>query len=152
MLIGVISDTHGLLRPEAVRALEGSERIVHAGDVGDPAILEALERIAPVWAVRGNVDGGALAQDLPATEVVPAGETDLYLLHDLATLDLDPAAAGFGAVIYGHSHKPSVETRDGVLFLNPDAAGPRRFKLPVTVARLTVSGSRLEAKIIELDV
>jgi len=152
LLIGVISDTHGLLRPEAVRALEGSERIVHAGDVGDPGILEELERIAPLSAVRGNVDRGDLARDLPATEVVPAGETDLYVLHDLAMLDLDPTAAGFAAVIYGHSHQPSVELRDGVLYLNPGAAGPRRFRLPVTVARLTVTGSRLDAEIVQLDV
>lgn len=156
MLIGVISDTHGLLRPEALRALEGSEQIIHAGDVGDPAILEELARIAPVVAVRGNVDGGALARDLPETAVVAAGETSLYVLHDLATLDRllgrDPASAGFGAVIYGHSHKPSVEPRDGVLYLNPGAAGPRRFRLPVTVARLTVTGTRLDAEIVELDV
>ncbi len=152
MLIGVISDTHGLLRPEAVRALEGSERIVHAGDVGDPGILEELGRIAPVSAVRGNVDRDALARDLPATEVVSAGGTLLYVLHDLAMLDLEPTAAGFGTVIYGHSHKPNVETRNGVLFLNPGAAGPRRFRLPVTVARLTVSGGRIEAEIVQLDV
>jgi len=152
MLIGVISDTHGLLRPEAVRALAGSERVVHAGDLGDPQILEELERIAPVSAVRGNVDRGALARELPATEVVAAGEALLYVLHDLATLDLDPVAAGFGAVIYGHSHQPNAETRDGVLYLNPGAAGPRRFKLPVTVARLRVTGSRLDAEIVQLDV
>jgi len=152
MLIGVISDTHGLLRPEAARALEGSERIIHGGDVGDPEILAELERIAPVSAVRGNVDRGALARDLPATEVVPAGDALLYVLHDLATLDLDPAAAGFGAVIYGHSHQPSVELRNGVLYLNPGAAGPRRFNLPVSVARLRVTGSRLDAEIVQLDV
>jgi len=152
MLIGVISDTHGLLRAEAVRALEGSERIVHAGDVGDPGILTELGRIAPVWAVRRNVDRGDLVRDLPATEVVPAEETDLYVLHDPAMLDLDPVAAVFAAVIYGHFHKPSVETRNGVLYLNPGAAGPRRFRLPVTVARLTVTGNRLGAKIVQLDV
>jgi putative phosphoesterase len=152
MVIGLISDTHGLLRPEAVRALEGSERIVHAGDVGDPGILEALERIAPVSAVRGNVDRGVLAQTLPATEVVTVGAVHLYVLHILGDLDLDPAAAGFAAVIYGHSHRPSSSVRDGVLYLNPGSAGPRRFTLPVTVARLTVSGRRVEAGIVELEV
>lgn len=152
MRIGVISDTHGLLRPEAVEALEGSERIVHAGDVGDPAILEELGRIAPVSAIRGNVDRGELARDLPATAVVEVGEVALYLLHDLAALDLDPVAAGFGAVIFGHSHKPSQEVRDGVLYLNPGSAGPRRFTLPITVARLTVSGPRLDVEIVELEV
>ena len=152
MLIGVISDTHGLLRPEAVRALEGSERIVHAGDVGDPEILEELARIAPVTAVRGNVDRGALAESLPATEVVEVEDALLYLLHDLGQLDLDPSAAGFHAVITGHTHQPANEVRGGVLYLNPGSAGPRRFRLPVTVARLTVSGEELEAKILELEV
>ncbi len=152
MQIGVISDTHGLLRPEALRALAGSERIVHAGDVGDPAILEELGRIAPVSAIRGNVDRGELARELPATLVVPAGEVDLYVLHDFAELSLDPVAAGFGAIIFGHSHKPSSTVRDGVLYLNPGSAGPRRFSLPVTVARLTVSGGRLQAEIVELSV
>lgn len=160
MQIGVISDTHGLLRPEALRALAGSERIVHAGDVGDPAILEELARIAPVSAVRGNVDRGELARELPETLVVPAGEVELFVLHDLAELGVhlergpkeDPAAAGFGAVIYGHSHKPSSAVRDGVLYLNPGSAGPRRFRLPVTVARLTISGTRLDVEIVELEV
>lgn len=156
MLIGVISDTHGLLRPEAVRALEGSERIVHAGDVGDPSILEDLARIAPVTAIRGNVDRGELAMRLPATVVVEAEGARLFMLHDLETLGShlaqDPAAAGFGAVVYGHTHKPSSEMRNGVLYLNPGSAGPRRFTLPVTVARLTVSGERLEAEIVELAV
>lgn len=150
--IGVISDTHGLLRPEAVRALRGCERIVHAGDVGDPAILEELRRIAPVAAVRGNVDRGAWADLLPETEVVEVGSALLYVLHDLARLDLDPDAAGFAAVISGHTHQPSSEVRNGVLHLNPGSAGPRRFKLPVTVARLSVSGSRVSAEIVELQV
>jgi hypothetical protein len=150
--LGVISDTHGLLRPEAVAALEGCELVIHAGDVGNPAILEALRRLAPVRAVRGNVDRGAWADTLPETEVVEVGSASLYVLHDLATLDLDPAAAGFAAVIYGHSHRPSAETRDGVLYLNPGSAGPRRFKLPVTVARLTVSDAGLDAEIVELKV
>jgi len=156
MRIGVISDTHGLLRPEAVRALAGSEQIVHAGDVGDPAILEELGRIAPVTAVRGNVDRGALARKLPPTAVVEVDEVALYVLHDLADLGMyledGPVSAGFGAVLFGHSHKPSSTMRDSVLYLNPGSAGPRRFTLPVTVARLTVSGARLEAEIVELAV
>jgi hypothetical protein len=150
-LIGVISDTHGLLRPEAVRALEGCERIVHAGDVGDPAILEALGRIAPVAAVRGNVDRGSWAEALPETEVVEVGAAVLYVLHDLAALDLDPVAAGFAAVITGHTHQPKSELRAGVLYLNPGSAGSRRFRLPVTVARLSVSGDRVSGEIVELD-
>lgn len=150
-MVGVISDTHGLLRDEAVEALRGSDLVVHAGDVGDPAILGELRRIAPVHTVRGNVDRGEWAQELPVTEVVEVGPVLLYVLHDVATLDLDPAAAGFAAVIYGHSHRPEKETRHGVLYLNPGSAGPRRFKLPVTVARLTVDGERLEAEIVELD-
>lgn len=149
--IGVISDTHGLLRPEAVRELRGCERIVHAGDVGDPAILEELRRIAPVAAVRGNVDRGSWAEALPETEVVEVGEAVLYVLHDLARLDLDPTAAGFAAVITGHTHQPKTEERGGVFYLNPGSAGPRRFRLPVTVARLSVSGGRVTAEIVELE-
>lgn len=149
--IGVISDTHGLLRPEAVEALRGCDLLIHAGDVGDPAILGELRRLAPVHAVRGNVDRGAWALELPMTEVVEVGSVLLYVLHDLATLDLDPAAAGFAAVVYGHSHRPSQEIRHGVLYLNPGSAGPRRFRLPVTVARLTVSASGLDAEIVEID-
>lgn len=149
--IGVISDTHGLLRPEALRALRGSDRIVHAGDVGDPGILDELGRLAPVIAVRGNVDRGPWAEALPETEVVEVGSIHLYLLHDLGALDLDPAAAGFAAVVSGHSHRPISELRDGVLYLNPGSAGPRRFRLPITLARLTVSGDRLSAEIVELE-
>jgi len=148
--IGVISDTHGLLRPEAVEALGRPDLLIHAGDLGDPAILGELRRLAPVHAVRGNVDRGAWAEALPLTEVVEVGSALLYVLHDLATLDLDPAAAGFAAVIYGHSHRPSRETRHGVLYLNPGSAGPRRFRLPITVARLTVSAAGLEAEILEM--
>lgn len=150
--IGVISDTHGLLRAEAVDALQGSDLIVHAGDVGGPAILDELRRIAPVHAVRGNVDRDEWSRELPAAEVVEVDGTLLYVLHDIATLDLDPAAAGFATVIYGHSHRPKQETRRGVLYLNPGSAGPRRFQLPVTVARLTVEGTRLAAEMVELDV
>lgn len=149
--IGVISDTHGLLRPEAVEALRGCDRIVHAGDVGDPAILEELGRVAPVVAVRGNVDRGAWADGLSEIEVVEAGSASLYVLHDLAALDLDPVAGGFAAVVSGHTHRPSSELRDGVLYLNPGSAGPRRFRLPITVARLTVSGGRLSTEIVDLE-
>ena len=151
-LIGVISDTHGLLRPEAVAALQGSEIIIHAGDVGRPDVLDELRQIAPTYAVHGNVDAGAWATKLPTTEVVEVGGLHIYVLHIVAELDVDPTAAGFAAVIYGHSHKPSIEWRDGLLYLNPGSAGPRRFKLPVTVARLRVTGRSLRPEIIQLDV
>ncbi len=150
MAIGVISDTHGLLRPEALQALAGSHLIIHAGDVGDPGILEVLRTIAPVVAVRGNVDHGEWASGLPESERIEEGEASIYVLHDVNQLDLDPAAAGIHAVISGHSHKPSMRTQDGVLYLNPGSAGPRRFKLPVTVARLHLRGKRLEAERIDL--
>lgn len=152
MIVGVISDTHGLLRPEAVAALRGSDLILHAGDVGKPEILEALRAIAPTTAVRGNVDTAIWATALPATDVVSAGGLDIYMLHDRATLDLDPRAAGFAAVVFGHTHRPGAEVRNRVLFLNPGSAGPRRFSLPVTVARLTIDGGRLSHEIIELAV
>ena len=151
MIVGVISDTHGLLRPEALAALQGSDLIVHAGDVGAPGILERLRALAPTWAVRGNVDTQPWAMALPATDVVAAGALQLYVLHDLASLDLDPAAAG-AAVISGHSHRPAAEVLDGVLYLNPGSAGPRRFTLPISLARLHVSGTRLRHEIIELQV
>jgi putative phosphoesterase len=151
-VLGVISDTHGLLRPQAVAALEGCELIVHAGDVGDPAVLEELRGIAPVVAVRGNVDTQAWAKSLPATETVAVGALRIWVLHDLSELDVDPAAAGFAAVIFGHSHKPKVEFRDGVLYLNPGSAGPRRFRLPVTVAHLRVAGHSMDPAIIDLQV
>lgn len=150
--VGVISDTHGLLRPEATDALKGSDLIVHAGDVGSAEILEQLRAIAPTFAVRGNVDTGAWAKTLPMTEVVAAGALHLYVLHDLATLDLNPRAAGFAAVIYGHSHRPSVETRGGVLYLNPGSVGPRRFTLPIAMAKLRVIDDRLSHEMIELRV
>jgi putative phosphoesterase len=150
--IGVISDTHGLLRPEALAALAGVERIVHAGDIGAPDVLAALGRIAPVTAVRGNNDRDRWAADIPETDVLEIGEVSLYVLHDLHELDLDPRAAGFAAVIAGHSHQPRMEERDGVLYLNPGSAGPRRFKLPISLARVTVTGARLQAKLVTLDV
>jgi putative phosphoesterase len=151
-LIGVISDTHGLLRPEAIEALRGSELIIHAGDVGKADVLDALRAIAPTTAVRGNVDTGAWAATLPSTEVIEAGDLHLYVLHDLSTLDLDPKTAGFAAVIFGHSHRPGAELRDGVLFLNPGSAGPRRFSLPIALARLHVTGGRLVHEIVELQI
>jgi putative phosphoesterase len=150
--VGVISDTHGLLRPEAIDALRGSELIVHAGDVGNAGVLEALRAIAPTIAVRGNVDTAEWAATLPATEVVAVGRVHLYVLHDISTLDLDPNAAGFAVVIFGHSHRPSAELRHGVLYLNPGSAGPRRFSLPIAVARLQVAGARVSHEIVELRV
>ena len=149
--LGVISDTHGLVRPEALAALKGVERIVHAGDIGSPEVLEALERVAPVTAVRGNNDRGGWARTIPETEVVEVGGVSLYLLHDLHELDLEPRAAGFAAVISGHSHQPRLEERDGILYLNPGSAGPRRFKLPISLARLTVAEKRVKAQLVTLQ-
>jgi putative phosphoesterase len=148
--IGVIADTHGLLRPEALKALRGVELIIHAGDVGGPEILEALQALAPVYAVRGNTDRGDFGRSLPQAQVVPVGEVQLYVLHELFCLDLDPAAAGLAAVIFGHSHRPHLERKEGVLYLNPGSAGPRRFTLPVTLALLKVQKNGLIPKIIEL--
>jgi len=151
-LVGVISDTHGLLRAEAIAALRGSQLIVHAGDIGKQEVLDQLRALAPTSAVRGNVDTQGWAARLPTTEAVEVGELRLWLLHDISELDLDPVAAGFAAVIFGHSHQPSIEMRDGILFLNPGSAGPRRFRLPVTVARLVVAGRTIRPQIVELDV
>jgi uncharacterized protein len=150
--LGVISDTHGLLRPEAVAALAGVERIVHAGDIGDRAVLRELERLAPVSAVRGNNDRGGWAAGIPETEVVEVGGVSLYVLHDLHELDLDPCAAGFAAVIAGHSHQPRQEARDGVLYFNPGSAGPRRFRLPVSVGRLTIARGRVTGALMRLQI
>jgi putative phosphoesterase len=148
--VGVLSDTHGLLRPEACDALRDSALIVHAGDVGSPEVLERHRAIAPTTAVRGNNDRGGWARALPLTEVVEAGAVSLYVLHELADLDLDPKAEGFAAVITGHSHQPKAELRDGVLYLNPGSAGPRRFKLPVALARLEIVGTSVSHEIVEL--
>ncbi|MGH7312483.1 MAG: metallophosphoesterase family protein [Candidatus Rokuibacteriota bacterium] len=148
--VGVIADTHGLLRPEAVAALRGVDAIVHAGDVGAPEILPTLAGLAPVSAVRGNNDRAPWAGALPEDAVVDIGGVLLYVLHDVKELALDPRARGFVAVLSGHSHQPRAEERDGVLFFNPGSAGPRRFRLPVTVGRLTISGRRVTADIIPL--
>ena len=149
--IGVISDTHGLLRPEAVKALHGADAILHAGDVGDPAILETLRALAPVTAVRGNIDRGELARDLPATVLAEFGGVQVYMLHNLADLDLNPRTAGIGVVVSGHTHEPLLRERDGVLYLNPGSAGPRRFSHPVTVAELVVDRRTPTARIIALN-
>jgi uncharacterized protein len=150
VLIGVISDTHGLLRPQALAALRGSDYIIHAGDIGEPSILDRLNEIAPVTAVRGNVDRGAWAAKMRTTDVLEVGGVLIYLLHNLDEIDLKPEAAGFAAVIHGHSHRPRNEIRDGVLYFNPGSAGPRRFRLPVTVGRLFLRGQQLNAEIVDL--
>lgn len=149
--IGVISDTHGLLRPEAVRALHGSDHIIHAGDVGTPEILEQLSQIATVTAVRGNVDKAPWARKLPQTEVVEIGGISIYIIHDLAQLDVKPEAAGFAAVISGHSHIPKQEVTNGILYFNPGSAGPRRFKLPVSIGRLIVDSGRVRGELVPLE-
>jgi putative phosphoesterase len=148
--VGLISDTHGLLRPEAKAFLQGSDRIVHGGDIGDPGILEHLAEIAPVTAVRGNNDKGDWAKRLRETEMLQLGSVWLYAIHDLAQLDMAPAAAGIRVVVSGHSHQPLVEERDGVLYVNPGSAGPRRFKLPIAVGELVVDGDSVSARIVEL--
>lgn len=150
--IGLISDTHGLLRPEALAALRGSDHIIHAGDIGDRKILDKLREIAQVTAVRGNVDRGAWAKKIPATDVLEIHGTMIYVLHILQELDLKPEAAGFAAVICGHSHVPRHEFKNGVLYFNPGSAGPRRFRLPVTVGRLTFCEGQLTPEIIHLKV
>jgi hypothetical protein len=152
MLIGVISDTHGLLRPEAIAALKSSDRIIHAGDIGDPKILDALREIAPVTAVRGNVDREAWARKIPLTDVLEAGDISIYVLHILQDLDLKPEAAGFQVVVCGHSHVPKQETKNGILYFNPGSAGPRRFKLPITVGRLHLKDGKVRAEIVELSI
>src|SRR5712671_6850893 len=148
--VGLISDTHGLLRPEATAVLRGSDFIVHAGDIGGADVLEELRALPPLTVVRGNNDKGPWAEAIAETEVLQIGEVSIYVLHNLAELDLDPAAAGFRVVVSGHSHKPVIEKRGKILFVNPGSAGPRRFTLPVTVATLALRASRCEAKIIEL--
>ena len=150
MVIGVISDTHGLLRPEALELLRGSEHIIHAGDIGSPEIIPALEQIAPVTAIRGNVDMQPWTRRFPETEVVELSGVHIYVIHDLNALDLNPKAAGFAAVISGHSHKPKQEIKDGVLYFNPGSAGPRRFTLPISVGKLEIVDGKISATILNL--
>jgi putative phosphoesterase len=149
--IGVISDTHGLLRPSAVEELRGSDLIIHAGDVGRPDILDGLRGIAPTIAVRGNVDHGDWADALAMSAVVSLGGYRIYMRHILAELDFDPKAAGFAVVIYGHSHKPDISDKDGVVYFNPGSAGPRRFALPITVGTLKIRAGRLVPQLIPIE-
>ncbi len=151
MRIGVVADTHGLLRPEALRRLRGVDRIVHAGDIGSPEVLRALAAVAPVTAVRGNNDRGAWALALPETAVLVAGTVRLHVLHDVKTLAVDPQAAAIDAVIAGHSHKPSLVRQAGVLFMNPGSIGPRRFTLPIAMGFLTIRGSAVRGELVYLD-
>jgi uncharacterized protein len=149
--IGLISDTHGLLRAEVLPLLDGSAHILHMGDVGDPEVLGKLAKIAPVTAIRGNIDTHGPCALLPATEVATLAGKDIYMLHDVHALDLDPAAAGFAAVLYGHSHKPEIRRHKGVLYMNPGSCGPRRFQLPITCGRITINEQgQLDAEILEL--
>ncbi len=150
--VGVISDTHGLLRPEALAQLAGCDHLVHAGDIGNPAILDALRAIAPLTVVRGNNDKGAWAQPIPATAWLEVEGVRLYVVHDIATLDIDPVASEAKIIVYGHSHKPTEQWRGGILYLNPGSAGPRRFKLPVSVAELLVDGPSLTVRLIHLEI
>ncbi|WP_415878382.1 metallophosphoesterase family protein [Methylomonas sp. TEB] len=150
--LAIISDTHGLLRPEALAALQGCQRIIHAGDIGKQEVLQRLNELAPVTAVRGNNDKGAWAEELPLSASVTVEQACLYVIHDLAELRIDPVAAGIRVVISGHSHKPSIQERDGVLYLNPGSAGPRRFKLPIAVAELVIRDTTIEARIVNLQV
>ena len=150
MRVGLISDTHGLLRNEALRALEGCALILHAGDVGKPEIVDKLQEVAPVVVVRGNVDTGSWAAAWPETAVAEAGAVLFYVLHDVHALDLDPAAAGFHIVVSGHSHKPGQSKHHGVLYINPGSAGPRRFRLPITVGRLDLEITPWQAEFVEL--
>jgi uncharacterized protein len=149
-IIGVISDTHGLLRPAAIAALRGVEHIIHAGDVGSPEILEELSSIAPLTVIRGNIDKGAWAHALPEIEALEIGGISIYVLHDLARLDLNPKAAGFHVIVSGHSHIPKQETRDGVLYFNPGSAGPRRFRLPISLGKLIVEEGTVRPELLEL--
>jgi hypothetical protein len=150
--VGLISDTHGLLRPQAQHFLRGSDRIVHGGDIGSPGVLEALAALAPVTAVRGNNDQGAWADSLPQALSLRLGDVVLHVLHDLAELDVDLRSAGVAVVVSGHSHRPLIQARDGVLYVNPGSAGPRRFRLPVTVAELLIDGAAVTPRIVDLGV
>ena len=148
MRVGLISDTHGLLRPEVLDFLRGSDHIVHGGDVCDPGVLAGLRALAPLTAVRGNNDRGAWAEALRESELVRLDEVLVYAIHDLAEIDIEPRAAGVRAVVSGHSHRPSVEERDGVLYVNPGSAGPRRFRLPISAGELAIEGDRVSARLV----
>jgi uncharacterized protein len=150
-ILGLISDTHGLLRPSALDAMRGSNLIIHAGDIGDPQILDQLKEIAPVTAVRGNVDTAAWAEQFPETAVARAGTTAIFVLHDLKTLSIKPAAQGISIVVSGHSHKPVSNERDGVLYVNPGSAGPRRFNLPITVARIDLQSHPWKVQFLDVS-
>ena len=149
-VIGLIADTHGLMRPQALETLKGSDLIVHAGDIGKPEVIESLKALCPVRAIKGNNDAGAWAKALPETESIESGAVRLFVIHNVKELDGDPSLRGYQVVISGHSHKPSVSNHQGVLYVNPGSAGPRRFKLPVAVAKLCIRGSQVKAEIIEL--
>lgn len=151
MIVGVISDTHGVISKQALEALKGSQLIIHAGDVGDPRVIERLEQIAPVYAVRGNTDRGRWAQGLPMTQVVEVQDMYFFVIHDISMLDLDPKAAGFSAIIYGHSHVPKEEWKDGVLYFNPGSAGPKRFRLPICLGRMEIANGNIDVEIIDLE-
>ena len=151
-VIGLISDTHGLVRPQALEALRGVDLLIHAGDIGKAEVLDALEPIAPLHAIKGNNDRGAWAKKLPDTMILTVGGVKLYLIHDVNELSFEPSKHGIAAVISGHSHKPSIVERDGVLFVNPGSAGPRRFKLPVAVGKIRIADGKLKAEIIELRI
>ena len=150
LTVGVISDTHGLLRPEALSRLRGANAIVHAGDIGNPEILTQLRQVAPVTAVRGNIDTATWSKELPETDVLEIDGVSLYVLHNVQDLDLSPSASGFAAVIFGHSHQPLIEWRKDVLFFNPGSAGPKRFSLPISLGRLTIVNGKVRAELIDL--
>jgi putative phosphoesterase len=152
VIVGVIADTHGLLRPQALELLRGSGHIIHAGDIGAPEIVPALEQVAPVTAIRGNIDRQAWAQRFPETEVVELAGLHIYVIHDVQVLDLNPKAAGFAIVISGHSHRPRQQLKDGVLYFNPGSAGPRRFSLPITLGRLEISKGNVKGEILNLAI
>jgi uncharacterized protein len=152
VIVGVISDTHGLLRPEAMELLRGSEHIIHAGDIGSPGIVPELETIAPVTAIRGNVDVQAWAKRFPETEAVNLAGLLIYVIHDVNAMDLNPKAGGFAAVVSGHSHKPMQETKDGVLYFNPGSAGPRRFNLPLSIGRMEVTKGGISGEVLLLRI
>jgi putative phosphoesterase len=151
-VIGLISDTHGLVRPEAIEALRGVDLVIHAGDIGKPEVLDALKAVSRLVAIKGNNDIGAWAKPLPDTQLVQTANTKLFVIHNVKELDCDPAAEGYKVIISGHSHKPSILARDGVLFVNPGSAGPRRFKLPVAVGKLFIQNQKVNAELIELRV